>query len=104
VTGYDALVGLAERELELAAAGQIEELPELRARRSAIVTALPAVPPAAARPALERAWELQRMVSEVLSERLRAAREDLARLGRGRTAMHGYAGRDESPKLVDRAG
>jgi hypothetical protein len=104
MTGYDALVRLAERELELAAAGALDDLPALRAERNAIVAALPAVPPAAARPALERAWELQRMVSEVLAERLREAGGELARLGRGRTAMHGYAGNAEPPKLVDRAG
>jgi hypothetical protein len=104
VTPYDALVGLAERELELAAAGALDDLPALRAERSALVAGLPAVPPADARPALERAWQLQRMVSAVLEERLREAGGELARLGRGRNAMHGYAGNAQPPKLVDRAG
>jgi len=103
-SSYDALVELAERELELAAAGALDDLPALRAERSALVAALPDVPPPAARPALERAWELQRMVSTLLSERLRAAGDELSRVGRGRTAMAGYAPPAEPSRLVDRAG
>jgi hypothetical protein len=104
VTGYDALVDLAERELELVAAGAIDDLPALHAERSALVAALPAVPPPAAQAALERAWELQRLVSAVLEERMREAGGELGRVARGRTAMQGYAGHVEPPKLVDRAG
>ena len=101
---YEALAALAERELDLVATGALDDLPALHAERSALVAALPAVPPAAARPALERAWELQRMVSAVIEQRLREAGGELGRVARGRTAMHGYAGNAEPPKLVDRAG
>jgi len=54
--------------------------------------------------ALERAISGAALRQEVLAERLRKAGAELARLGRGRTAMHGYAGHGEPPKLVDRAG
>jgi hypothetical protein len=102
--GYDALADLAERELELVAAGAVDELPALHARRSALVAALPAAPPPAARPALERAAQLQQLVTDVLEEHVRDAGGELRRVARGRTAMHGYAPHAEPAKLVDRAG
>jgi len=102
--GYDALAELAERELELVAAQAVDELPALHARRAALVAALPATPPPDARPALERAAQLQQLVTAVLEDHVREAGGELRRIARGRTAMHGYAAHSEPPKLVDRAG
>jgi hypothetical protein len=104
MTAYDALAELAERELELVSAGAIEALPELRARRSALVATLPSTPPAAARPALERTAALQARVTRVLEERVQAVGAELRKLSHGRTAMRGYAPAGEHLKLVDRAG
>ena len=104
MTPYDALAELAERELELVGAGAVDELPELRARRDALVAGLPPSPPAAARPSLERAVAIQNRVTIALAERLRDSGLELRRLSHGRTAMAGYAPADERQKLVDRAG
>ena len=104
MTPYDALAHLAERELELVSCGEVENLPELHARRDAIVAALPPVPPPEARPSLERAAAIQRRVTAALAERLRESGTELRKLTHGRTAMAGYAPRDEHLKLVDRAG
>jgi hypothetical protein len=101
---YDALAALAEQELALVAAGRIDELPQIHADRRALLAALPPKPPADAKPALERAWSLQQRVSEALEERIRQAGEELRRVSRGRTAMHGYAPQTDRLKLVDRAG
>jgi ketosteroid isomerase-like protein len=104
MTPYDALAELARRELELVSSGDIDELPALHARRASLVTALPATPPPAARPALERTAALQARVTEALAERVRDTGADLGRIGQGRTAMRGYAPPVERHKLVDQAG
>ena len=104
MTGYRALAVLAERELQLVAAGAFDELPALHAERDALVSVLPDDPPETARPALERAAAAQALVGEVLEESMRGAAMALRKLSHGRTAMHGYAPQGERPKLVDQAG
>ena len=101
---YDALVDLAERELEFVTAGDTQRLPELRARRDALLASLPPVPPAAAKPALERTLELQASVTAALKERRDQIGAELRKLSHGRTAVRGYAPAIEPRKLVDRAG
>ena len=104
MTVYDALAEVASRELELVSAGTMEELPGLRARRNALVAALPDTPPAAAGPALERTAALQEQITAVLAERLQETGAELRKLTHGRTAVQGYAPAGERQKLVDRAG
>lgn len=88
---YEALVRFAERELELARAGQLEEVSELQERRAAHVALLPSYPPADARPALERAAALQRETSVVLAMAARSAVDSLRKVDRGRVAARSYA-------------
>jgi flagellar protein FliT len=104
MTAYEALADIAQRELELVSAGAVERLPELRAERNALFATLPGTPPAAARPALERAAALQARITAMLEERLQQTGEELRRLTHGRAAMRGYAPLVEPRKLVDRAG
>ena len=104
MTSYEALAELAERELELVSAGEMERLPALRERRSTLLASLPPKPPATARPALERTAALQARVTEVLQQRLQETGAELRRLTHGRTAMRGYRPPVEPRKLVDRAG
>ena len=104
MTRYEALARLAERELELVAAGALDRLPALRAERRALIATLPQTPPAAAQPALERAAAIQSCVTAALEKRLQEAGEELSRVRRGRTAMHGYAPRIDRAPLVDHAG
>jgi hypothetical protein len=104
MSGYEALADLAERELELVRAGNVDALAALREERHAIIAKLPATPPPGARPALERAAALQARVSEALGERVRQLGTELGRLSQGRTAMRGYTPQVEPLKLVDRAG
>ena len=101
---YDALAEIAERELELVSAGEMGPLSDLYARRDALVATLPAKPPAAARPALERALEANNRTSAVLQERMRGTGVELRKLTHGRTAVRGYAPPVEPRKLVDQAG
>jgi hypothetical protein len=91
VSEYAQLVALAEREATLLAAGAWEDLPGLAAERSAIVAALPAAPPAAARPHLERLAGLQQLNSAALGAARAETARELRQLGQGRGAVRGYA-------------
>ena len=104
MTGYEALTDLARRELELVSAGAVDDLSTLHEQRRALVATLPGIPPAAARPWLERAAALQSEVTLALAERLRESGGELRKLSHGRTAMAGYKPAEERLKLVDRAG
>lgn len=101
---YEALVDLAERELEFVSAGEMERLPALRERRDALLAGLPPVPPAEAKTALERTLELQHSVTAALKQRRDEIGVELRKLNHGRTAVRGYAPAIEPRKLVDRAG
>jgi hypothetical protein len=101
---YDALVDLAERELEFVSAGDTERLPEIAKQRNALLASLPPVPPPEAQPALERTLALQNSVTAELQRRRDGIAADLRKLTHGRTAMRGYAPAIEPRKLVDRAG
>jgi hypothetical protein len=102
--GYDRLVALAERELELVRRGATDELPRLWDERRQLVSELPPVPPAGAREWLERAAELQGRTTALLEDRLAATGAEMRRLVTGRAAMNGYSPRVERVSLVDRAG
>jgi hypothetical protein len=104
VTGYDALVELAERELDAVRGGDLDRLADLHAERHALLGTLPAAPPVSARPALERAAATQARVTAALEEQMLEAGGELRRTSHARTAMAGYAPQAERAKLVDRAG
>lgn len=88
---YEELATLAERELEAATAGRLEELEQLQRRRAELVATLPTYPPPDARPALERAARLQRETTVALATSLRAVVEQLGHVGTGRRAAGSYA-------------
>ena len=88
---YAALLALAEREHALVSEGRFEELPALDAERTALVAAMPAKVPPSARPALERAAELQLATTAALRSGMAETRRGLQALGRGREAARAYA-------------
>lgn len=94
---YEQLAELAERELELVTAGQLEQAEELQARRAELVATLPPAPPDEARPALERAAEAQRQTTVALAMAARAVEAELARVGGGRRAARSYAPAGQAP-------
>jgi len=97
---YEALARSLERELELIGAGALDELAALHAERAALLEALPAVPPAEARPALQRAALMNKRVEIEILRRREALMIEAANVERvGRTAR-GYAATVESrPQL-----
>ena len=101
---YEELVRLAERELELARAGRLDEVARLQDERAEHVALLPPSPPAEARPALERAAALQREVTVVLAMGARSAAESLRRVDLGRAAARSYAPAGGAPRgTLDRS-
>jgi hypothetical protein len=88
---YQALAELAERELELVGEGRLAELEELNAERATLVARLPAVPPACAGEALERAALMQRRVMIEILRTRDAMLVELAKIEQARRTAHGYA-------------
>ena len=99
---YDELAALAERELELASAGRLEELEHVQQRRAELVASLPTHPPPDARPALERAARAQRETTVALATSLRAVVDQLGHVGTGRRAAGSYAP-SERERTIDRS-
>jgi hypothetical protein len=94
--GYARLVELLEAEAGLLGEARYEEVPALQAEREALIATLPASPPAAARPLLERARELLRDNTTRITIARAEVASGLAHLGRGRRAVAAYAGGSEA--------
>jgi hypothetical protein len=86
---YETLASLIERELELVSQRAFDELASLDAARGALLESLPATPPLAAEPALERCRLLEKRVE---LELLRVRESLLLELGRVRQAQRAAAG------------
>ena len=105
VAPYERLAELAERELALVTAfepARLGELVALQQTRTTLVASLPERPPAAARPALLRARELQERISAALAVLCDQLGRDLHGLDRGRQAARGYGAAVPARSLVDR--
>jgi hypothetical protein len=107
MSSWETLAELAERELELIEQDRFDELAALGEVRAALVAALPAQAPPQAFPALERASELQELVTHALAAKAAVARAELERVNRGRDSMRMYASgmpQARRPRMVDRTG
>jgi hypothetical protein len=97
---YAAILELAERELQLARDGRIEDLRSLAPQWDALTAGLPEQPPASARSPLERAAALHERTSATLQCLREALLCDLRTTARASRTAHGYAG--QSPRRVHR--
>jgi hypothetical protein len=88
---YIAIMELAERELQLARDGRIEDLRSLAPLWDALTAELPARPPASARGPLERAAALHARTNATLSCLREAMLCDLRTTAHASRAAHGYA-------------
>jgi hypothetical protein len=101
VSPYAELVVLAERERDLVREGHFEEAAEASSARLKASLAL-GVPPADARPHLERLVELQQEITAGLNAARAFTARRLGELNRGRSAMRGYgAALGSAPSAVD---
>ncbi|HXN39190.1 MAG TPA: hypothetical protein VN892_14210 [Solirubrobacteraceae bacterium] len=89
---YEAIVEHAELELELAGAGDLDGLTALGARWEQLESELPAHPPAAAGPLLERARLVHERTRIELLRLNEALLADLGTTSRARRTADGYAG------------
>jgi hypothetical protein len=97
---YEALARSLERELELIGEGALDELTALHAERAALLTSLPAVPPAEARPALQRAALMNKRVEIEILRRREALVLEGANVERVERTARGYAATVQSrPQL-----
>ncbi|HEV3321997.1 MAG TPA: hypothetical protein VG147_07385 [Solirubrobacteraceae bacterium] len=97
---YQAILELAERELQLARDGRIEDLRSLAPQWDALTADLPAQPPVSARGPLERAAALHERTSATLQCLREGLLCDLRTTARASRAAHGYAG--QAPRRVHR--
>ncbi|HSZ69919.1 MAG TPA: hypothetical protein VK756_06135 [Solirubrobacteraceae bacterium] len=88
---YAAILELAERELELARDGRIEDLRSLAPQWDALTAELPATPPPSARGPLERAVALHARTNATLLCLREAMLCDLRTTARASRAAHGYS-------------
>ena len=88
---YQRLAESFEHELELVGQGRFDELAQLAADRDALIATLPAAPPAAARPALERAQLMSKRVMIEIVRRRDAVVAELGRVAQADRTARGYA-------------
>jgi hypothetical protein len=89
---YAAILELAQRELELASDGRIEDLRSLATQWEVLTAELPAQPPDAARRPLERAVALHARTNATLMSLREVMLCDLRTTAQASRAAHGYAG------------
>jgi hypothetical protein len=100
---YEAIYAHAELELELAGRGEMESLTALGARWEELVAGLPARPPAAAGPLLERARLIHERTRIELVRLRDSLLADLNTAARARRTADGYAGQLRARPRVDRS-
>jgi hypothetical protein len=93
---YETLARNIERELELVGEGRFVEVAALQAEREALIATLPHVPPAVARPALQRAALMSKRVEIEFHRYREALLLELAHTRRVGRAARGYAPPRES--------
>lgn len=88
---YERLAALIERQLQLAGERRLDELEAVARAAARLQESLPATPPAAARPSLERCARLHRRLEIELLRVREALLLELAQLHRAQRAADGYA-------------
>lgn len=89
--GYEALAALIERELQLVAERNFDELEALKEVRTALMSTLPATPPEEARATLERCRQLEKRVEIELLRVREVLLLELGRVRHAQRAADGYA-------------
>jgi hypothetical protein len=88
---YEALARMIERELELVGTGDHDALAALKCERDALISGLPEIPPASARPALQRAALMNKRVEIEIMRRREALLLEFANVERVDRTARGYS-------------
>jgi hypothetical protein len=96
---YGDLIALAEREGDLIAARDYDELWSLLEARQRLMAKLPEVAPQDALTAIRRLLDLQRRNDELLERMAKTLEVELGRLRSGRAGVRKYAPGKEEPRL-----
>ena len=97
--GYDTLLALAERERDLIAAGQWEDVVMLGAARAELTAQLPQRAPASARAVLEKTASIVDSNVAAIATASDGVRRELAHLDRGRSALASYSSAAPSRRI-----
>lgn len=90
MSGYERLLALARRELELVLDGRFAEAAAVGVERASLLSALPPRAPAEAGPLLAELERTDRSATAATLAAMEATREALARIGTGRRALRTY--------------
>jgi hypothetical protein len=96
---YGALIELAEREGDLIAARDYDELWRLLEARRQLMAELPEIAPQDALAAIRRLLDLQRRNDELLERMAETIEVELGRLRSGRAGVRKYAPGGPEPRL-----
>jgi hypothetical protein len=99
---YEAIIAHAELELELAGNGDLERLASLDGQWQALIDGLPASPPRAAGPVLERARLLHERTRIELLRLRDALMSEVATASTAKRTAAGYGGAAPPPPRLDR--
>jgi hypothetical protein len=88
---YEALARMIERELELVGTGDYDALAALKSERDALISTLPEIPPASARPALQRAALMNKRVEIEIVRRCEAILLEFANVELVDRTARGYS-------------
>jgi Flagellar protein FliT len=91
VSHYDLILELAELQLAAVSEGRYDDLDELQRVQAELAESLPGTPPAHARPALERAAELNERARAVAERDMQVLRAEMGKLRQGQQALAAYA-------------
>ena len=98
---YEVLARMIERELELVGGGDYDALEELKSERDALIATLPEIPPATARPALQRAALMNKRVEIEIVRRREALLLEFANVERAVRTARGYSPPSEPRRHVE---
>jgi hypothetical protein len=90
VASYEVLVAMIERELELVAAGRIEDFEQLNDQRGALMDELLQAPPDRAMPVLERAEHMHARLAIELERTREVLLRAVSEVERAQRAAQGY--------------
>ena len=104
MSAYARLLELAQRQIDLASAGDLDAAARLLNDRQVVLNGAPK-PTAEDTPVIQQVLQLDRRLASMFRERMIAIRDEALGIGRGRTALNRYRPpTGPATRLIDAAG